>query len=343
MSENGSGCVGWEATLRQEKTDGTMWDAYEVGKLLNQMCKRFEFQLERGEQSGLLHFQMKLSLRKKANKKNLLQLSQSLFGDDLANNPAYSPTSKANLANWKSYCVKPQTRVEGTHPFFSEDFQNEIALEFIPRQFKGLMEKLYPYQKTIFESAKIFEVRKINFVYNPSGNVGKSTIASLCGLFGRGIDLPPMTDYDKIIQSLCDICEAKNEHSPSPILFDMPRAIESQKFSSIFSAIEQIKKGHLCDVRHKYRDWWIDSPQIWVFSNVMPDLERYLSMDRWNIWTINEQMELIEYKHLKPEITTINEVSQLKIEIEEFKKSNEVLQKKLKKTRENKPVKVSFS
>ncbi|WP_445772263.1 hypothetical protein, partial [Rheinheimera sp.] len=57
---------------------------------------------------------------------------------------------------------------------------------------------------------------------------------------------------------------------------------------------EQIKKGKLYDTRYKYQEYWIDSPQIWVFSNIEPDLSM-LSLDRWRIWTINEQQQLERY------------------------------------------------
>jgi hypothetical protein len=61
----------------------------------------------------------------------------------------------------------------------------------------------------------------------------------------------------------------------------------------MFTAIEQIKKGKLYDFRYSYKTFWIDSPQIWVFCNWLPDTS-YLSMDRWKVWNINDAKEFVE-------------------------------------------------
>ena len=122
-------------------------------------------------------------------------------------------------------------------------------------------------------------------IYCPSGNKGKSTIASLCELLGMGVDLLPVNDADKLIQSCCDMCEARSLRDPSPVFIDLPRAMSKDRLYGLYTAIEQIKKGKLYDLRYKYKVWWIDSPAIWVFSNIQPDLT-LLSSDRWMIHTI---------------------------------------------------------
>jgi hypothetical protein len=140
-----------------------------------------------------------------------------------------------------------------------------------------------------------FDSRNINLVYDKRGNQGKSTIAALCELYGNGLDLPPVNDAEKLVQSLCDICISKNLRNPSPVFIDMPRAMDKSRLHGIYTAIEQIKKGKLYDVRHSYRDWWIDSPQLWVFTNIEPDLE-LLSRDRWIVWTVDDTKNLQIYQ-----------------------------------------------
>lgn len=71
------------------------------------------------------------------------------------------------------------------------------------------------------------------------------------------------------------------------MFFDMPRAMPKQALHGLYTAIEQIKKGKVYDLRYHYKDWWFDSPQIWVFSNTMPD-RSLLSADRWKVWTVHE-------------------------------------------------------
>lgn len=87
---------------------------------------------------------------------------------------------------------------------------------------------------------------------------------------------------------------AKETRSPSPIFLDMPRAMNKERLNGIYTAVEQIKKGKLYDLRYSYKEYWIDSPQIWVFSNIEPDIS-LLSRDRWRIWTIDETMNLQKY------------------------------------------------
>ena len=69
------------------------------------------------------------------------------------------------------------------------------------------------------------------------------------------------------------------------MFFDMPRAVNKEKMHGMFTAIEQNKKGKVWDSRHSYKEWWYDSPRVWVFTNEFPNI-RYLSMDRWRFWKI---------------------------------------------------------
>jgi hypothetical protein len=68
--------------------------------------------------------------------------------------------------------------------------------------------------------------------------------------------------------------------------------MDKRKLGGMYSAIEQIKKGKVYDMRYSYKEWWFNSPQIWVFGNHMPDLSM-LSADRWKIWSIDASMDLV--------------------------------------------------
>lgn len=256
---------------------------------LRQIAKHFIFQEEKGDSTGYLHYQGRVSLHKKQRKFNVKELWEKTF--DIPFPHYFEPTAKAEVKkhfDYDCYGSKAQTRVRG--PWTDKD----AAPAYIPRQYRDKMNSLYPFQRVIFDSAKEFDDRIINMIYCPSGNVGKSTIASLCELFGKGIDLPPVNDADRLIQSCCDICMAKQMRDPSPIFVDLPRAMNKDRLNGIYTAIEQIKKGKLYDLRYAYKEWWIDSPTIWVFSNIEPDLDM-LSRDRWRIWTVKNK-ELVPYE-----------------------------------------------
>lgn len=262
-------------------------DCVEFGQIIDQLkkiAKRYVFQKEKGEASGYVHYQGRFSLIKKHRKSELMKMFQ------LIPVPNYlEPSVNATYyAGDMFYVMKEETRIDGP-------WDERAYLEkYIPRQYRDLLHKLYPYQQYIYDNARVFDTRIINMIYCPKGNVGKSTIASICELYGQGIDLPPVNDAEKLIQSCCDICEAKNIRNPTPIFIDLPRAMNKDRLNGIYTAIEQIKKGKLFDLRYKYKEWWIDSPQIWVFSNIYPELEM-LSLDRWRIWEIDENKELSEF------------------------------------------------
>lgn len=271
-------CAMWDFRISADGLDRELLVAD-----LKSMAKRYCFQLEKGEQTGYLHYQGRMSLIKKHRKTELMKMFNKIPV------PNYlEPTVNATyFAGDMFYVMKEETRVEG--PYDERETQ-----KYIPRQYRNMLSKLYPYQQKIFDSANDFDTRIINMIYCHRGGVGKSTIASVCELFGNGIDLPPVNDAEKLIQSCCDICEAKQSRNPSPIFVDLPRAMNKDRLNGIYTAIEQIKKGKLFDLRYKYKEYWIDSPQIWVFSNIEPDLSM-LSMDRWRLWYVDDKFELKKY------------------------------------------------
>lgn len=252
---------------------------------LRKFCKKFTFQLEQGEERGYLHYQARMSLIVRHRKNELMK-----FWDIMPAPNYLAPTANATYYTGNMfYVMKEETRVAGPWD------DREETKKYIPRQYRGLLEQLRPFQRHIYDTADVFETRIINMIYDPTGNVGKSTVAILCELFGHGLDLPPVNDAEKIIQSCCDMCEAKDLRNPSPIFVDLPRAMNKERLNGIYTAIEQIKKGKLFDLRYKYKEYWIDSPQIWVFSNIEPDLQ-LLSRDRWKVWSVNESYELVPYQ-----------------------------------------------
>lgn len=256
---------------------------FTIKTALNNFCKSWCFQLEKGKEGGYEHFQGRFSLKTKSRKANHLNIVNAHF----------SPTTTLNTNNF-DYVMKEDTRLEG--PWTDKD---EPA--YVPIHYRGKMDTLRPFQKKIIEMIqdflKKYDDRGINLIYCPNGNKGKSTIAHLCRLFMRGIVLPPLNDADRLIYTACNICQSKNIRKSVPIFIDLPRAMNKERLYGLYSAVEVIKQGYLCDTRNKYNDWDIDTPIIFVFTNIEPELNS-LSKDRWNIWTINDQEELVEYKAL---------------------------------------------
>lgn len=265
MAKNG--CCGWDFTL---KDTGQTID--EIKASLKQYCKKWTFQKEKGEKTGYLHYQGRVSLKLKTRKPPFWQKDCK-----------WTPTSNENVDN-NFYVSKEDTRIGLTY----SDTDKEV---YIPRQFRNII--LYTWQKLVIDSSYIFNDRKIDLIYDPKGNSGKSTVAAICELLHNGIDMPPINDFKELIATLCCILSDENQRSPNIIFFDLPRALDKERLYGLYSAIEQVKKGKVFDQRYHYKKWWFDSPRIWVFSNHLPDMA-ILSADRWNIWTINNETKNLD-------------------------------------------------
>jgi len=270
-------CFSFDFTL-----DASKANHQDIIALYPEYIKKYTFQLEEGDE-GYQHFQGRFSLVKKRRLGEAIKLIQPFL-------PTIhlTPTTNNGL-DQNFYVMKADTRIEG--PWKDTD-----KITYIPRQYRDLMDNLYPYQEFIKQDACIFNKRTINLIFDETGNNGKSTIAALMELFGNGIDVPPCNEFKELIQVMCDICMGGNLRAPTPVFIDMPRAMNKERLYGLYSAIEQIKKGKLFDFRYKYKAWWIDSPNIWVFSNNLPD-RALLSNDRWKVWTIDNNKMLVPYDY----------------------------------------------
>lgn len=249
----------------------------DVLKTARELFKKFTFQLEKGD-SGYLHFQGRGSLHKKRRFDELKNLVQTLDWNDCHFSPSSANSQKGDCF----YTMKADTRVDG--PWTDKDVHQKI---YIPRQYRGMEHTLRPWQQKVWDSADVFDTRSINLIYDVHGNNGKSTVAALMDLHRRGIDLPPMNDAEKLIQSVADILMAREIREPKVVFVDLPRAMDKKRLGGLYTAIEQVKKGKVYDTRYAYKEWWFDSPQVWVFTNIYPDLS-FLSTDRWKLWTIED-------------------------------------------------------
>ena len=255
-------CCSWDITLPQG--DITI---EELKKLFKHHAKAWCFQLEKGDKTGYLHYQCRISLKSK---------ERDCFGI-IKLKGKYSPTSKENMNNYY-YVTKDFTKLEG--PFKHDD--EEV---YIPRQYRGIVFKTW--QHKIAESRNDFNDRHINVLYDRVGGLGKSTLASICELLYNAVDLPPINTATELMQIMCNICVDQELRAPGLVFLDMPRATDKSALYGLYSACEQIKKGKLYDSRYHFKKWWIDSPSVWIFTNELPDTTM-LSADRWKIWEVKD-------------------------------------------------------
>jgi len=235
-------------------------------------CKAYAFQLERGH-SGYLHYQGRFTLKERTRQGTLIgRMAGSHFqGCHL------SPTSNANRGN-NYYVMKEDTRVAG--PWTDHD-----APIVRPHQLPNCA--LRPFQEHILNDT-VFEPRVINIIIDTKGNHGKSYLSLYASVYKKATVVPALTEY-KDVMAFCLVAEIR------PVLIvDLPRAIPKRNLNGFFSGLESIKDGKAFDCRFRYREKIFDAPNIWVFSNVIPN-PNVLSVDRWKYWSISEDYNLYPY------------------------------------------------
>ena len=257
MSRNAITC--WDFTLGYNVC-GKM-QHLEVCRLLKEFCKSGTFQLEESELTNYKHYQGRVSLKKKARSAPISTLPGI----------HWSPTTKANIDN-VNYMTKDFTRIDG--PWDIQDVD-----PYIPRQIREIS-TLYDWQQSIIDKLDVWDTRTINVVLDNKGNIGKSVLVGWVRAHRLGRALPPVNDYKDLMRMVCDLPTARN------YMIDMPRAIKKDKLAGFYGAIESIKNGYAFDDRYNFKEKIFDSPNIWVFTNSLPD-EKLLSKDRWKIWDVD--------------------------------------------------------
>lgn len=230
---------------------------------LKEECKHFCYQLEEGESTGFKHFQGRISLKLKKRKTELIKMCPIKMH--------FSPTSNENKDN-DFYVLKSETRIEG--PW--SDLDKELH---IPRQIRDIT--LYKWQQKIVDSKDIWDPRTINMIIDPSGNHGKSILATFIGVHKIGRTLPYVNDFKDLSRMVMDTPKC------GLYIIDIPRGIPKTQMNGFFSGVEQLKNGYAYDDRYKFHEEYFDCPIIWIFSNKVL-ASSYLSQDRWTYWRFKD-------------------------------------------------------
>lgn len=250
---------------------------------LKQKCKKWAFQLEKGEESSKLHFQGRFSLKSKIRRSTLLKLLQTPNADGKIplREMHVSVTSCANRSN-DFYVTKDETRVEG--PWKDTDPPEP----YVPKHLR--VEKwIFPWQQTVWDSLQTpNNDRIVNCIICPVGKKGKSTFCDNLGARNLAIRIPYIKSYQDVMRQVMD------QPKLGCYMVDLPRGLKNVRFDEMYSALETVKDGYAYDERYHYKCEYFDRPHIWTFCNNPPDLN-LLSPDRWRLWTFNDALELVEY------------------------------------------------
>jgi len=251
-------------------------DASAVKKSLRVLAAKWVFQGEQAQPSeknpdGWKHWQIRLSLHKA---KRLHECIKFIKGSaEFWRTCRVQVTStKAAKARW-SYVMKLDSRIEG--PYTDQD-DEEFEEPWHVKEFETLL----PWQQFIWDTMGQRQKRLINFLYCPTGNIGKSILVMKARCAARARMLPPVNDYKDVMRMVCSMPVAKC------YLIDVPRALpKKEKMHGFWAAIESLKDGYAWDDRYSFQERIFGSPVVWVFSNTQPD-PAVLSPDRWSYWHV---------------------------------------------------------
>lgn len=250
-----------------------------VREALKGIAKKYVFQLEEGD-SGYKHYQGRISLIKKrryAEKHLLLKL----FKDKP---PQYlKPTTNGeHIKGDAFYMMKEDTRLSG--PWSDRD---EVRIETQQLKIFNSL-PLRPYQSQLKEMASTFDMRKIDLIFDPVGNIGKSLFSEYLEYCGVAEEIPAFRLMDDIFQWVA------SRPIKKCYIVDMPRGMKKDKLGDFYSGIEVIKNGVAFDKRYGATKIRFDRPRVFVFTNALPEFS-LMSKDRWNVWTVTPDYEMLRF------------------------------------------------
>lgn len=257
-------------------TEPTWWDATAPVKLYpnaetikaylkSMRADRYAFGLEKGEQTGYEHWQIRVVFKEP---KALKKLKDGMPGVH------WSPTKVRNF----DYVEK-----EGNYYRSWEE-----ALD----KWKNL--ELKPWEEQLLYAIDKQSDREIAILVDVRGGLGKTTFAKHLVATKRMEYIPQMAspkDYMHVAFAkknargyVIDLCMGQDFH---------------EKYSgnwqaTFFNAVEQMKNGFLYDGRNAWKECWTDPKDILIMMNQYPE-HGHIADDRVRIFEVNE-FELLDWR-----------------------------------------------
>lgn len=255
---------------------------------LNERGWRWVFQEEKGEKTGRSHWQGRIDLRSqeaRVTKKTLLDIFKAggVASPLLQIDPESNNSIKKDGALF--YVTKYDTRVAG--PWHDASFEPPKKPYVYEGKDLRCMQNPLPWQQTVLDATAedCEDDRKVCWVYNGCGNVGKSKLQKyMCWKLGcKRVSLGTAT---QIKTAVADAGMYKK------YVCNLPRVSGNQESQrDLFSALEDIKDGWVESCMYgKDHKLKMEPPHLWIFSNELPDLS-LASEDRWTVYQIEDKFE----------------------------------------------------
>ncbi len=267
----GKQLVGYDITIPLK-----YYDQGELSSLLHEWCKKWAFQKERGEETGYLHWQVRLHLMKKKTPKAALE--------EVPIKGKWSITSKGvHQKTSFNYVMKADTRVDG--PWTNKDY---VVPQKKTRQLREyLLKERHPWQVSMEAIIQQWDDRKINYIQDVRGCNGKSMFVEYMNFKELAKRLPPKKCAQDLLRAAYDMPDSRC------YMVDMPRAMKKDNLSEFYAGMETLKDGWVYDDRYAWKSRYMDRPNIVVFANTEPVRECWTD-DMWAIWSIDADNVLQE-------------------------------------------------
>jgi peptidyl-tRNA hydrolase len=274
----------WQTNLRQKKIP----DEHKLTEFMNYVCTTACFQYEQSPVSNKIHIQGAFTLDgTRRSKTAVLELFKESFKNvkGLTISPVYDKFAV------QAYVTKSEGRVKG--PFY---VGNKELFEMNSSKSKLRDWQLDLYNILTSEKLEELKDRKVIWVQDVSGNTGKSWFQKWLRIGQKKLTVRslPVSTVDRLLAAVHQI----NRTEKVDIFnIDLARTQgEEESFENLFSAIEQIKNGFVIDLMYgKYHESYFAAPVVMIFTNQKIErFKHYLSEDRWKVFTINEDGQLIE-------------------------------------------------
>jgi len=294
----------------------------EVKTYIPLIATKASFQHERGNKTGNDHLQMRIKLIKpKVFSKNKNKGIIGFLSTGVLQGCHPTPTNQKSIDNndW-NYLMKEDTKVDNHYMFESNNWKmTDISgnvttiknIDFLPLKYSLDRINLVKSQQQIIEMAlletnindlTVWNDRWLNFIADFKGNSKKTTLTGVIKYNDMKlnlIDLPCINDYKILMQDLYQQAALSGERNNFIVVMDFPRALNKDRIYGIYSALEKSKDGMYFDPRYDRKEYAINCPSIWIFSNQPPDLD-CMTNDRWKLWEIdNDELLPLTVKEMK--------------------------------------------
>lgn len=156
--------------------------------------------------------------------------------------------------------------------------------------------QMYPWQREVCESIEVYDARTIDIVvYDPNARQGKTALTKM--LVSRRYDamvVPVLASSpDERVGDLRRHV-LLDENAYRCYVIEPSFANHAYYRDKLREAVESLKDGHLRDPKGTLEGKSFRPPRLWVFVRTFPD-ESVWNSDRYRIWTINSDRELIPH------------------------------------------------